>query len=65
MSVCKYLDIQPDKAGRYVHRKDVAYECLAPDPELPPMAACISKIKLGRGYAWKELCTECPVREER
>lgn len=32
MSVCKYLDIKPGKAGRYIQRRDYAYICLAPDP---------------------------------
>lgn len=70
MTVCRHLDVQPDKAGRFVHHRDSAYRCLAPDPVLPAMPASITRAprfsaEFNRTFVSKDMCADCPVRVER
>lgn len=68
---CKYLDVEPNKAGRIVARKGSGYRCLAPDAPLPVLPDSITK---GYGFCWPlrsrrymlpDEGTECPVWEAR
>lgn len=69
---CKFAGVTPDKAGRVIMRKDRVYPCMAPEPDLPTLPACITK---AYGFYWpprrqrveKNDCDKCPCwtpREE-
>jgi hypothetical protein len=38
---CRWLGVQPNKAGVIVVLKSRMYRCTAPIPELPPLPKCI------------------------
>ena len=40
---CQHLDVKPDARGRIVVRQYLVFPCLAPQPELPALPACITK----------------------
>lgn len=60
MKTCIWADIQPDKAGRRVMRKDQAFPCTYPVPTLPPVPSCV-KIEIIRTYTWRDGCAKCPL----
>ena len=67
---CKYLNVEPNKAGRVVVRSNSGYRCLAPDPPLPVLPDSIGKTYYftwppGRVYVSPDQGTECPVWEAR
>ena len=47
---CKWLEVEPDKRGRRVVRKQNAYPCVAPEPEKPKLPA---SAEVGyRSFVW-------------
>jgi hypothetical protein len=65
MKACKHLAVEPDKLGRFIQRKDWAYKCKAPIPDLPAMPACVDPIKITVRSVYSAICADCPLREER
>ncbi len=62
---CKFVDIKPDARGRVVMRKDFAYKCNYPAPELPLLPVSITaaygfKWPPSRSSVWKDGCEDCP-----
>jgi hypothetical protein len=51
---CKYLDVKPDALGRVVVRKQNSYQCLAPQPDQPPLPTSVLK---RYGWEWPPLRT--------
>ena len=67
---CRFLNVAPDKAGRIRPQRDGAYQCIAPQPEMPPMPLSITNAygfnwPPSRTYMLPDQDTECPVWEER
>ena len=46
---CKFLVVEPNKAGHRVVRSDSAYRCSCPDPALPKLPACMTS---AYGFYW-------------
>lgn len=70
MTVCRWLDVAPNRTGVRVHRGSECHRCGYPEPELPPLPASVTRYFAfnwppPRTYVSKEMCAECPVREER
>lgn len=68
--VCKHADVKPDAAGRLTMRKDGAYRCLVPLPDLSKMLpASVTEAYSYReptpGNTFKHWCEKCPLHEER
>jgi len=67
---CKFLDVQPDKAGRLIVRPNKAYSCTYPLPEMPQLPDCLRHLRGSinekqRHYCWAEDGKDCPTYQER
>lgn len=67
---CAYLAVEPDKAGRIVVRAGNAYECNAPEPDLPTLPYSITKAygfrwPPSRAYVTGTDGEDCPVWQAR
>jgi hypothetical protein len=47
---CRHLAVQPNAAGKRVVRRDGAYLCTAPLPEMPNLPASVTE-----AYGWTDL----------
>ena len=47
---CRWLDVEPDTAGRRVVRAANAYRCICPDPAKPILPASVYASY--RGFMW-------------
>ncbi|MGZ2374941.1 hypothetical protein ACVI3U_002844 [Sinorhizobium medicae] len=59
---CKFVDIKPDARGRIVMRKDYAYPCAAPLPDvaLPTSITASDGRRAAGRHITKDDCAACP-----